>query len=374
MSNPFTLKTLGPDQPFCDREKDLADLTAYAEAGQNVVLYSPRRYGKTSLCRRLQAGLAGRGFLTVFCDCYAVTSVDDLADRLARQVLGALHSRESLLDKGRRWIGVFRSFRPVFTPTPEGGVSLSVERASRRDSGLDVLARVLEDLDAFLTRGETPVHVTLDEFQEISELGDGRVEALLRTHIQGQRAAYCFVGSRRSVLLGMFTARKRPFYQSALLHALPPLPRADLVAFLRARCAAGGKECPEAVAATLADLSAGYSWYAQALGFHAFALAGPRLAPEHATTAREMVQDQERFGHEAQVRDLPAPQIQLLRALAADPTSAPLAADYLARWALGASTAAYSRKQLVSRDLIEKDDAGLWRVVDPFFAEWLRRL
>ena len=51
--NPFYLKEMPVDAPFCDREKELADLISYATSNSNVVLFSPRRYGKTSLTKRV---------------------------------------------------------------------------------------------------------------------------------------------------------------------------------------------------------------------------------------------------------------------------------------------------------------------------------
>ena len=75
--NPFQFRELPVDGPFCNRHKEFSDLVAYAQAGAAVVVYSPRRYGKTSLIRRVQAELAKQGTLTVFCDFFGVTTADD---------------------------------------------------------------------------------------------------------------------------------------------------------------------------------------------------------------------------------------------------------------------------------------------------------
>ena len=40
--NPFYLKEIPVDAPFCDREKELADLISYAKSNANVVLFSPK--------------------------------------------------------------------------------------------------------------------------------------------------------------------------------------------------------------------------------------------------------------------------------------------------------------------------------------------
>ena len=164
MPNPFLTKTLPPDAPFCDRQEELAALLGHAESGANAVLFSPRRYGKTSLVFRVQHQLAGRGILPVYVDLFAVDSALDAAAKIARAALAALHARESLLGKGKRLLRHFTSFRPVFKPA-EDGFDLTVEMA--REDPLDLLGRVLAELGAFADRTGQRFNVALDEFQEV---------------------------------------------------------------------------------------------------------------------------------------------------------------------------------------------------------------
>jgi hypothetical protein len=41
MGNPFYLQEVPVDAPLCDRENEPKELQSYAEAGANVVLFSP---------------------------------------------------------------------------------------------------------------------------------------------------------------------------------------------------------------------------------------------------------------------------------------------------------------------------------------------
>ncbi|MBA7542888.1 hypothetical protein ES705_35213 [subsurface metagenome] len=66
MNNPFVLGVIPPGAPFCNRSKELKKLTSYSESNANVVLYSPRRYGKTSLTKRVQSILADKGFIAIY--------------------------------------------------------------------------------------------------------------------------------------------------------------------------------------------------------------------------------------------------------------------------------------------------------------------
>src|SRR5207248_10572862 len=48
-NNPFKFGALALDEAFTDREDELAELGAAMRNGQDVLVYAPRRYGKSSL-------------------------------------------------------------------------------------------------------------------------------------------------------------------------------------------------------------------------------------------------------------------------------------------------------------------------------------
>ena len=83
MKNPFHLKALPLSVPFCDREKEMSDLLRYADNSTNVVLASPRRYGKTSLIKRVQDKLAKKGTLPIYIDYFGISSIDEFSARFA---------------------------------------------------------------------------------------------------------------------------------------------------------------------------------------------------------------------------------------------------------------------------------------------------
>ncbi|HZD54659.1 MAG TPA: ATP-binding protein, partial [Candidatus Aquicultoraceae bacterium] len=206
--NPFNFREVPADGPFCDREKELEDLVGYAKGRASVVLFSPRRYGKTSLVRRVQKRLHDEGSVTVYADFFGVTSVDDVASRFAKAVFSVIHGRESHWNSAVR---IFKSFRPVVRYDERGGISVGVEPAMIRKGGEDLLGETLSSFGNFVSETGNGVHVALDEFQEIAVLKDSlKIEGIMRSHIQRQRSSYFFIGSRRRILLGMFNDRQRP--------------------------------------------------------------------------------------------------------------------------------------------------------------------
>ena len=50
--NPFRFGALALDEAFTDRKAEIAELEADVRNGQDVVVFAPRRYGKSSLVWR----------------------------------------------------------------------------------------------------------------------------------------------------------------------------------------------------------------------------------------------------------------------------------------------------------------------------------
>ncbi len=370
MRNPFFLHTLPVDAPFCNRESEIKDLLSFARSGTNVVLYSPRRFGKTSLVRRIQHRLQADGAIAIFADFFGVTSVDDVAARLAKATFSFTHKQESLWKVALQTI---RSFRPVLKPDPESGVSLSVEPASTGRRGLELLEETLDSLGHFIEKNERLVHIALDEFQEIVELKEVlQIEAAMRTHIQHHKASYFFIGSRRRVLLGIFTERQRPFFQSAINYELKPLPEDQLATFIKEQFEAeGGRKCPISVARKLVEATSCHPYYSQKLAHFLFEMSGDRPTEADVRKAMERVILSEKPVFEAVMQGLSLQQKLVLRTIALEPTGTPLSHTYIGKHRLGsAGGVQYSLKQLARLDLVEKEKG--WRVVDPVFAMFLR--
>lgn len=372
MANPFTMRVIKPDSPFCNRDEALRELSRHAANQANVVLFSPRRFGKTSLVKRIQAQIEKEGFLTFYTDLFMVTSINEVAERIAKNVYATLHKRESLLRKGARFLKTFTAFRPVLKPSPKDGFTLSVEPYSASVPGKELLEKVLEELGLFIQKEQARVHFVLDEFQEITELKESGIEGLFRNHIQNHPASYFFVGSRRRVLLDIFNQRNRPFYQSAIMYPVKPLPHDELTSCLIERFAAEGKKCPQGVAAEISQRTDQYPYYVQALAYNVFDLAGKNITLEDVDTAFERLLSSERYAYEALVQGLTGIQTALLRALASTPDARILSSDFIARYRLSVGGVQSAQKKLVELDLIEKHD-DVWRVVDPVFAVWLAR-
>ena len=96
--NPFVYShPIAPDDVI-DRDEETQRLLAAAVGGHFVRLYAPRKYGKTSLLRRvLRDAERQEGMIPILVDLYGVLSVADVAIRFerayARQLKGKTRAR-----------------------------------------------------------------------------------------------------------------------------------------------------------------------------------------------------------------------------------------------------------------------------------------
>lgn len=350
----------------------MSDLISHADGMANVLLYSPRRYGKTSLVKRVQAALAEKGVCTFFVDFFGVTSVDDVAARLAKGVFEATKSQEGLFKTALKFI---TSFRPVLKPDEKGGVSISIEPASSRRGGLEVLEETMASLGEFIKGSRDLVHIALDEFQEIVELKEAlQLEGVMRSHIQRQKASYFFIGSRRRILLNIFNERQRPFFQSAINYQLGALPHDELSEFVVKLFVAGGKECRLQSAELISNMVLQHPYYSQKLAFFAYQLSDDEVLEEDISAAYQVLIDSERPVFESIVQGLAPKQIALLKAIAEEPAASIFSIDYMKRHGLGSTGGVQGAvKKLASLDLIEQKACQRWEVVDPILNVWLKR-
>ena len=371
MRNPFEYGSAVSGNAFYDRDEVKRAILNVIDGGNNVLIYGPRRYGKSSLVAQMFGELSAKGVRCVSVDMMEIRSLDVFVRRYAQLVYRALAPAEGAL---RRLSGVFRSLRPSLSIDESGAPSLSLSFAANSVSDLE-LAEVL-DLPERLADGRQVV-IALDEFQEVSRLLRGKAfERMMRARIQHHhQVSYVFLGSRKHMLRRMFTARKEPFYNSSETFLLEKPPRADSERFLVGRFRSAGIVLPAEFSRRIVDLADNIPYYLQAIASWVYASVLSRKAAkvvegDVADGFRRMF-DSKRDLYETMFASFSASQCALLQALAEEPV-ARFDEAYRSRHALGGSSTVNTALKLLQEsgdvDLVE----GKNRVSDPLFTRYLR--
>ena len=86
MKNPFIYGKQVSGKAFFNRKKEKAGIRNVLDGGSNVLLYGPRRYGKSSLVGEVLSDIRAEGGLCAELNMMDIASLDDFIARFARVV------------------------------------------------------------------------------------------------------------------------------------------------------------------------------------------------------------------------------------------------------------------------------------------------
>ena len=373
MENPFNYLQFATGDRFYDREEIRRDLRSRFLSGQtNVVLYGPRRYGKSSLVAELTADLEKADIPCVTLDVIKVPSIELFMSAYVQKVYRKLAPVKFELRK----IGeLLKSLRPKLTLDSRGEAGIAFDIAGQ-EVGPEALTEVLDLPQKLLAKGKRAV-VVLDEFQEVGDLLPGDLfERVMRSVIQRHtRVSYIFLGSRYHMLRRMFTDHNRPFYRSALTVLLDKPPVEESIRFVVSRFRSCGLKVREDAAALLVAKAENIPYFIQQIGFEVFRTVteGSRKTVEEndVVSAHIRLAGLNRDQYEQLMLTFSMAQKKLLVALAHENTHE-FDDAYRKRFLLGPSSTVNSAKRKLMEDGHIEQFANECRIADPFFAEFLR--
>jgi hypothetical protein len=373
--NPFSFGSPVNDAAhFCDRKVELSAVTDLMLNGQNAILLSPRRYGKTSLLYRAIDMVRRSKGRTGYASLARCTSRREVAQELLRATMnGPLstlrRSRARLQDAVRTF-----SIRPDLYIEVDGRIGVRFGVVGRDDEDWSrVMADVLRLLRDAGDR-DHPASLVVDEFQRVLKIHrdiGGQFKALA-DELGG--VSLVLSGSQLHLMRALSVGSAAPLYGIGELVYLDVVPEADMVDYLCRRAKSGGKPMLPQVATRLYRLVDGVTNDVQRLAYNAYTEA--QHAIDEAAVDRGLeailrhqgVEFQERF---ANLADAPSQQ-RLLRYLASHQGRGLYSKAVLDELEVANANAVRTALTMLDRlELIVERD-GEWRVGNPFFREWLR--
>jgi hypothetical protein len=377
VTNPFTFGDLALDEAFTNREDELRELTSDMLNGQNVLVYAPRRYGKSSLVLRAGQDAMRKKALVGYCDLMKTPTKERFAAALAKTIYADI---ASLVGQAfERAADLFRGLRVVPTmdidPT-DGSLRFSFQAGRRKEEIDDTIERLLELLGELAAERKRRVVFVFDEFQEVLAL-DRRFPNLMRAVFQAQpEVSHVYLGSKRHLLERIFNDRNEPFWRSAKQLEIGLIPPEKFAGFIRERFADSGKGIADEAVERLLHASGGHPYGTQELAYFVWELVARRRKGSVADVEEALGRVvRSEHNHFSQLWD-DAPQAQrlLMLALAAEPTRSVYAAGYHARHELPSNpTLQTALAALTRKELVGRSNDGEYRVIEPFLAEWLQR-
>jgi hypothetical protein len=375
-TNPFRYGDLALDEAFTDRAQELAELKSDMRNGQNVVVFAPRRYGKSSLIWRAAHDLVRRReVLVAQVDLMKTPTKERFAAKLAASIYEDVASGMSRAKD--RATGIFRSLRvaPTMTLDIDGSVGFSFQAGHSSEDIYATIEHLLELPAQLGADRDRRVALVFDEFQEIVGIDRGLLP-LMRSVFQEQpEVAHVYLGSRKHMMEQIFNDDHEPFWRSAKHMELGVIPPELFAKFIRARFKGTDRAVDDSVVTALLEITHSHPYGTQELAYALWEVTPPGVSASaaqlHEALARVLHSENAHF---ARIWDgASRAQRVLFEALAQAPGEPPMAANYRRTHSLpGTSTVQRALEALVQDELVERYGSG-YRIAEPFLTEWIVR-
>ena len=356
---------------FTDREQESARLSANFTAGINTFIISPRRWGKTSLVKKVISDNKDGGRLYVFMDVFKAKTPSDFCEILANAVF---KQTSTALDE--LWESV-----KSFLERINVGLRLAPDQQSKLDLDFG-LSKETTSLEAILSlpqkiaeKKNVEIVVCIDEFQQIALFEDSLTfQKMLRGVWQNQKnVTYCLFGSKKHMMEGLFDEESKPFFKFGDIIYLNRIPLPYWRDFITGKFSSAGKTITEEQIEEICRTVDYNSSYVQQLCWYVFLFSSDKVTEEDVQKGIEELIVQNTALFESRTEVLTPVQMRFLMAVANGIHDGFSTSEIISKYKLGSSASSVTtRKALLDKGLLAME-SGKTVLADPVMGLWLRQ-
>lgn len=372
MKSPFQYGTLVDKENFVNRVEERKQLKELLGSGINVMLISPRRWGKSSLVKVAMDELVqeNKDIRVCYIDAFSIKTEAEFYQTFAKEVIATSASTlEKRLEDIKHFLkGISPSITLKSDSTDSMSFDLKFDLADR-----DIM-EVLELPEKIAIAKGVHIIICIDEFQQLAQLsGYKDMEGKMRSVWQKQHSiSYCFYGSKRHMMLDIFNNSSNPFYRFGQVLFLQKIKKEEWIPFIVNSFRKTGKSISEEQADELCEIVKCHSWYLQQLCYFVWSGTSDTVTDETIEVRTQQLIDTNMPMFMNDTENLTSAQTNMLRAVADGEyrfNSQPVVRKY----ELGsAQTITRNKRMLSERDFIEKE-GNRYVFSDPIFELWFKR-
>ena len=372
IENPFVFGRAAEGPYFTDRSEDAKRLEANLTHGINTILISPRRWGKTSLVKKVIKGIDSKDVKIVFIDVFQCKSEYEFCRTFATAIIKQTSSK---LDE---WVEMAKNLLSNISPKfsfgsdPLNDFSISFEWNPKEDAGIEIL-KLPERIAA---KKGIRLIICLDEFQQIAEFADSiSFQRKMRSVWQHQQQiTYCMFGSKKHLMENIFNDKSMPFYKFGDMMFLKKIPTSIWVPFICAKFSETGKEITEQQASKICEVTENLSSYVQHLSWLIWYKTEEVVLDANIEDAINDLLEQNKVFFQREIEQLTEHQMNFLIAVADGITTGFSRKEVINKYRLESSANIQSvKKSLMKKDLIDVDGQTV-SFDDSLFKLWIKRL
>ena len=371
IENPFEFGRAVEDEYFTDRINDAKHLEANLTHGINTIIISPRRWGKTSLVKKVISQSKRKDIKFIFIDVFSCKSDYEFCKMLATETIRQTSSRWD------EWVQMAKTFLSNITPKfsfgtdPMNDFSLSFAWNPKDNPEREILQLP----EKIAEKKGIKIVVCFDEFQQIADFKDSLTfQKKLRTVWQHQKlTTYCMFGSKKHLMENIFQNRRMPFYMFGEMLHLDCIPTEYWVPFICSRFEKYGKKISEEYATRICKTVKNYSSYVQQLAWNVMAETEKEVNEETLQSGISALLQQCHGLFVQQTEGLTTYQLNFLRLLCSGIHSGFTAQAVAETYPLGSkSNIDRIKKALIDKELITLEKDGVF-IADCVFELWFKK-
>jgi hypothetical protein len=367
---PFIYGKTAEIQNFTDREEECEQLSQNFISLINTMLISPRRWGKSSLVKKVaqQVMTDNKGVKICLLDIFNVRNETEFYMYFAQSLVKATSNRWD------EWIENAKTFlsrwlpKITFSPDNQAEISFGMEWEELRKNPDEII-----DLAETIAKAKgIKLVVCIDEFQSIGNFDDSLAfQRKLRAHWQHhQHVAYCLYGSKRHMLLDIFSNADMPFYKFGDIMFLKKIDNKVWGKFIQKRFKDTGKTISRKDAEYLAAQVENHSYYVQQLAQQSWLRTKNKCSIPIIDNSLQSIKNQLSLLFVGLTEMLTSTQLYFLRAIIDGETV--FGQENLNKYRLGTSANVIRIKDaLLSKEIIDITAKNI-EIQDPIFKLWLK--
>ena len=371
INRPFVYGISVSGENFTDRVKETQRLKTNFENGQNVILISPRRIGKTSLVRRVQELVDTSIVQTVYIDIYDCRTEYDFYNKFATALMKQTANKMDLALENIKQFLVRLTPKISFSPDPTADYTLSLGITPKEYSPEEILQ--LPELLA--KKIGKHIVVCIDEFQQVGEWTNS---LMIQKRMRGvwqhqQHVSYCLFGSKQHMMTNLFQNKRMPFYQFGEPNYLQPISTNDWIPFIQNKFNEKGLKIAEHYIVQICDIVQNQSSYVQQLSWNVMLNTESIVSDTELNMGINDLLAQCTPLFLEQISSLTSYQLNFLKAIIDGQHDQWTSQEVLSRYNLGTkSNVSKMQKILIERDFVEHRAEGLY-ISDPMLQLWLKQ-
>lgn len=372
MDIPFVFGKVADGADFTDRIPDTDRLVNNFRGLVNTVIISPRRWGKTSLVNHAMECMKDeKEYILCKVDIFNCRTEAHFYQTYVNAILRASYSKmDEFIAAAKKYVGTFGPKLSLSDSSMKYELALGIDFKDKQysyDEILDLPQKIAEEKNRKFV-------VCIDEFQNVSTYDDSLgFQRKLRSHWQNHnKVGYCMYGSKRHMLLDIFSNYEMPFYKFGDVMFLEKISESNWVEYITLRFANTGKQIAPETAAHLARRVECHPYYVQQLAQLTWLRTSDVCCKDTVDDAFNSLVEQLSLLFSNIVDSLTARQINFLLAIVNGEKNFS-SREVLQKYNLGTSANIKNlRKALQDKDLIDVMPNST-EMQDPVFAYWIKR-